>query len=86
VVFKTGGPWEDILKTRQGYYGFSYKNANEAANIIKMILSNENLRKKISERNVIYVKNFSDTLFKEKFSRIVKNIISGNANGQGINT
>jgi len=75
VVYRGGGPWEDILKARQGHHGFSYENLDEAANIIKMLLANENLRKEIVERNLVYVKEFSDTLFKQKFIKLVNKAI-----------
>ncbi len=70
VVYRGGGPWEDILKSKQGYYGFSYKNPDEAVNIIKLLLADENLRKEIVERNLNYVKEFSDTIFKEIFIKL----------------
>ena len=70
VVFQGGGPWEDILKAKQGYFGFSYKTVDEAANIIKMLLANENLRKEIVERNIGYTTEFSDDVFKKKFMKL----------------
>jgi alpha-1,2-mannosyltransferase len=75
VVYRGGGPWEDILKAKQGYHGFSYENPDEAANIIKMLLANENFRKGIVERNLVYVKEFSDAIFKERFIKLVNKAI-----------
>jgi alpha-1,2-mannosyltransferase len=75
VVYRGGGPWEDILKARQGYYGFSYENPDETADIIKMLLADEDLRVEIAERNLVYVKEFSDALFKEKFIKLVNKAI-----------
>jgi alpha-1,2-mannosyltransferase len=86
VVYRGGGPWVDILKEKQGYHGFSYKTPDEAANIIKTVLANEKIRKKIAERNIAYAKQFSTTLFKEKFSSLIDKTISQQANGQDINT
>ena len=74
VVYRGGGPWEDILKAKQGYLGFSYKNPSEAANIIKMLLSDEKLRKDIVGRNTIYVKKFSEAVFKEKFIKLINKV------------
>jgi len=70
VVFQGGGPWEDILKAKQGHYGFSYKTSAEAISIIEMLLANENLRREIAERNISYTKEFSDDVFKEKFIKL----------------
>jgi alpha-1,2-mannosyltransferase len=86
VVYRGGGPWEDILKEKQGYHGFSYKTPDEAVNIIKTVLANEKIGKKIAKRNLSYAKQFSATLFKEKFSSLVGKIIFQQANGQDINT
>ena len=75
VVYRGGGPWEDTLKAKQGYHGFSYENPDEAADIIKMLLADENLRVEIAERNLVYVREFSDALFKEKFIKLVNKAI-----------
>ena len=74
VVYRGGGPWEDILKAKQGYNGFSYRNPDEAANIIKNLMANEYLRAELANRNIVYSNEFSDTLFKKKFLSIVERI------------
>jgi glycosyltransferase involved in cell wall biosynthesis len=71
VVYQGGGPWEDILKAKQGYYGFSYRTAEEAGNIIKMLLAAENVGKEIVERNRGYTLEFSDEVFKERFMKLL---------------
>jgi glycosyltransferase involved in cell wall biosynthesis len=71
VVYRGGGPWEDILKAKQGYYGFSYETPDKAVAIIKMLLANENLRAEIVKRDLVYVKEFSDDLFKKRFIELV---------------
>ena len=71
VVYRGGGPWEDILKAKQGHYGFSYKTPEEAAGIIEMLLANEALRRDIAERNMGYAKQFSDTQFKKQFIDLI---------------
>jgi glycosyltransferase involved in cell wall biosynthesis len=75
VVYRGGGPWEDILKAKQGYYGFSYETPNEAVAIIKMLLANENLRAEIVKRDLVYVKEFSDDLFKKRFIELVNRAV-----------
>ena len=74
VVYRGGGPWEDILKAKQGYYGFSYENPDEAANIIETLMANEHLRAEMASRNIAYADEFSDALFKKKFLSLVERI------------
>jgi alpha-1,2-mannosyltransferase len=71
VVFRAGGPWEDILKKKQGYFGFSYQDQNEASSIVRMLVENDELRNEIVTRNAIYVNQFSDSVFKEQFLSLV---------------
>jgi glycosyltransferase involved in cell wall biosynthesis len=74
VVYRGGGPWEDILKEKQGLYGFSYGNAKEAAGLIRKLMDSDALREPISERNVTYAAEFSDAFFKKKFIALVNRI------------
>ena len=71
VVYQGGGPWEDILKAKQGFYGFSYLTSKEAGNIIKDLLEDENVRKEIVERNQGYAMEFSDEVFKKEFMELL---------------
>ncbi len=74
VVYRAGGPWEDILKAKQGHHGFSYKTPKEAATIIEKIMINEPLRNEIVQRNLDYANEFSEKHFKEKITTLVRNI------------
>ncbi len=76
VVYRSGGPWQDILKAKQGYYGFSYETPAEAAEFIETLMGNETLRGEIANRNIVYADQFSDALFKKKFIRLVERITS----------
>jgi glycosyltransferase involved in cell wall biosynthesis len=74
IVPRTGGPWIDILDRQEGQYGFSYKSSGEAADKIKLLLSDESLRSEIaaraSERAVI----FDSSVFEKKLLNIVEMI------------
>lgn len=74
VVPRDGGPWIDILDRGQGKYGYSYRSVQEAADVIKLLLHNEELRKKVSERAQKRALDFEDSLFKEKVQAIVKKV------------
>jgi len=71
IVHRSGGPWEDILKARQGTYGFSYLTEDEAAQIIEELIENEYDRKEIVSRNMEYTYTFSSESYKKKILEIV---------------
>jgi glycosyltransferase involved in cell wall biosynthesis len=76
LIHKSGGPYMDILDGKQGIYGFYYENADEAANIIKDLLSNEAKLKKIREKAVERSFLFSKKAFKLNFIKAIKHLIN----------
>jgi glycosyltransferase involved in cell wall biosynthesis len=74
VVPRDGGPWIDILHQEQGRYGYSYRSIREAADIIKLLLGNEKLREKVSERAQRRALDFEGFLFKEKVQAIINKV------------
>ena len=50
ITPRMGGPWVDILEEKQGWFGFGYSSAQQAALFIQLLFSNEAIRNKISER------------------------------------
>jgi len=72
VVPRSGGPWIDILDRRQGVYGFAYRNIDEAANIIRMLLSNEELRREVAGRARVRALCFNKSIFEEKVLGVMK--------------
>jgi glycosyltransferase involved in cell wall biosynthesis len=50
VVPRDVGPWFNVLDQKQGKYGYSYSSAQKAADIIRILLENEGLRKEVSAR------------------------------------
>ena len=74
VVHRSGGPWEDILKAKQGIHGFSYTNADEAAEIIKKIVEDEKLVREITSKNMHYVHAFSSESFKKNILKQIESL------------
>jgi len=72
VVPRDGGPWFDILDERQGRFGFSFKDPEQAAEIIGRVLSNEHLRKQISERARRRSLEFNSERFRLRFLNLIK--------------
>ncbi|MEM2704707.1 MAG: glycosyltransferase family 4 protein [Candidatus Bathyarchaeia archaeon] len=71
VVHKSGGPWKDILKERQGLYGYAYQSVDEAVSYINGLISDEKLYREIAERAYKRAYAFSENKFKQRFSSIV---------------
>jgi len=72
VVPNDGGPWIDILDRKQGTYGFSYRSIDEAANIIKALINNENLRYEVANRARARALTFDKSIFEEKILRLIR--------------
>jgi glycosyltransferase involved in cell wall biosynthesis len=72
VVPRSGGPWFDILQREQGKYGYSYRNAEEAARIIDMLMENDQLTLEISNRATKRAKEFDISLFNREIVSIVQ--------------
>jgi len=74
VVHKSGGPWIDILDEQQGTYGFSYSTPAEAAEYIDMLVTDEDLRGKISIKASYRAKRYDKTVFMNKMVEVVEKI------------
>ena len=75
IVPRAGGPWLDILDCREGQYGFSYKSPCEAAQKIKLLIENENLRSEISMRAAERAVAFDSSVFESEILDVVKKAI-----------
>jgi glycosyltransferase involved in cell wall biosynthesis len=75
LVHRSGGPWQDILEEREGYYGYSYNSINEAVQILKDIISNKHAYEDIIERARFRALIFDEQLFKVSFRKIIKSLI-----------
>lgn len=76
VVPREGGPWFDILDQKQGEYGYSYRSVEDAANIIRMLLENDDLREEVSARAVKRAMAFDSSVFERKILRVVEEVYS----------
>jgi len=74
IVHRSGGPWLDILDQQQGKAGFSYATLEEAAQLIDLVMVDENLRKKVSSAAQHRSLNYSKSNFQEKLSNIVNRL------------
>jgi glycosyltransferase involved in cell wall biosynthesis len=72
VVPRAGGPWYDILHQKQGWYGYSYRNAEEAAELLKMLLEDDQLRAEVSARAQLRAKDFSSSSFERNMLGIIE--------------
>jgi len=50
VFPEVGEAWSDILEERQGFYGYSYRNVEEAAREVKAIIEDRGLWEEVSRR------------------------------------
>jgi len=71
LVNKTGGPWIDILNSRQGLYGYAYKDIDSCAAYADLLLNSDDLREKIVKRAKDRSKKFCSEAFRHKLIGIV---------------
>jgi len=76
VVPRDGGPWFDILEEKEGVYGFSYDSISEAAEKIRMVLENDELRTEVSARARRRAMDFDGSSFESKMLSAVKQVYS----------
>ena len=76
LVPKDGGPWFDILEEKEGVYGFSYESISEAAQKIRMILENDELRTEVSARARRRALDFASSVFERNILNIVNKVCS----------
>ena len=75
VVPRCGGPWLDILDRKQGVYGFSYSNVEEAARIINRLLEDDGLREAVAERARKRALVFDSSVFERKILKVVNEVL-----------
>lgn len=67
-----GGPWIDILEEKQGWSGFGYSSALHAALFVKLLLSNEDMRQKISKRAKKKATSYDSMIFHTKMIKLLQ--------------
>jgi glycosyltransferase involved in cell wall biosynthesis len=70
VVHKSGGPYTDIIEYDE--YGFSFESAHELASKINLLLNNNDLYEKFSERAQERSKMFNRENFKKHLIDTIK--------------
>lgn len=78
IVHRSGGPWLDMLNQQQGESGFSYATIEEVAQIVDLIMSDENLRKTVSSNAQKRALLYDFSIFQKKLSTIVNKLKEGN--------
>ena len=76
VVPRDGGPWFDILEGKEGVYGFSYGSISEAAEKIRMLMENDELRTEVSARARKRAIDFDSSVFESKMLSVMKKVYS----------
>lgn len=74
VVPRDGGPWFDVLDQKQGEFGFSYGSDSEAAQLVKMLLDDEDLRNEVSVRACDRANVFVCSVFENKIVDAVNRV------------
>jgi glycosyltransferase involved in cell wall biosynthesis len=69
-----GGPWFDILECRQGVYGFSYSNMEEAAETINRLLEDNVLRESVAASARERALAFNTSIFEKKILDVVDRV------------
>jgi glycosyltransferase involved in cell wall biosynthesis len=76
IVPRNGGPWFDILDEDQGRYGFAYRCPGEAARMIEVVLSNDELRNGVAKRAQERALSYDSKRFRKEFVRLLENMSS----------
>lgn len=72
VVYRDGGPWHDILQSRDAEIGYSYTTGEEAAERIADVLSDEGLRERLRMNAMRRAGYFTTERFRDGLTRIVE--------------
>ena len=72
LIPRMGGPWIDILEEKQGWFGFGYSSALHAALFVQLLLSNEEMRQKISKRAKKKAISYDSMIFHTKMIKLLQ--------------
>ena len=72
LIPRMGGPWIDILEEKQGWFGFGYSSAFHAALFVQLLLSNEEMRQKISKRAKKKATSYDSMIFHTKIMKLLQ--------------
>lgn len=71
LIPRMGGPWIDLLEEKQGWFGFGYSSALQAALFVQLLLSNEDMRQRISKRAKIKAASYDSMIFHTKMIKLL---------------
>jgi glycosyltransferase involved in cell wall biosynthesis len=74
IVPDVGGPWLDILDHIQGKYGYAYGRSKEAAEKIRLLMEDEELRHEVASRAYRRAGAFGTSIFTRNMLRVVKKV------------
>lgn len=74
VVPRSGGPWLDILASKEGAYGFSYRSFAEAARRINVLLEDKRLWEKVSRIARERALAFDRSIFERRIVALLEDI------------
>lgn len=67
LVWRSGGPWTDILQQTEGVYGYSFAGLDEAAAVLERLIRNPGELEGLRKRNRMLVRRlFSEDTFKKR--------------------
>ena len=74
VIYRSGGPWTDILEEKEGETGYAYETPAEAAKHIEQILGDSELRTRLRENSVKKSRDFNEEKFRIQIQNVIRNI------------
>jgi len=74
IVHRSGGPWLDTLEQQQGRNGFSYSTAKQAAELIDLLVSDEELCRKMTSAAQKRAWDYDRSSFHRKLITIVNSL------------
>jgi len=74
IVHRSGGPWLDTLEERQGKNGFSYATVEEAAELIDLLIGDQELRGKMAADAQERAWDYDKSSFQDKLITIVNSL------------
>ncbi|MCX8205521.1 MAG: glycosyltransferase, partial [Candidatus Nezhaarchaeota archaeon] len=75
IVHRSGGPYYDVLDEKEGLYGFSYNDVEEAAHVIEESTHRTNEWREVGERARLRSLKFDESLFSLKVRRVIGSML-----------
>lgn len=72
ILPRSGGQWTDILRQKDGVYGYSYDSVDEAIHKINNLLDNKKMIDEVKENNRGYVQTFDECVFTKRLAKLIE--------------